>query len=200
VIGVDGEARFGDVEAKKAAIGIGEHPLAQLLLDHRPLGFEVGLIDHQAAEPLGLGPDQPLQVIGRDDLVVFGEVVTGGGVVEPADVLGQPVETLWGQVARAFEHQVFEQMGEAGAAGGIIPGADPVPDLHGHIRGGAVDGGVEPQAVGQDPQVVGDRRDGGGRGRLSEGRGGRGGQQQGGQNADEPGHQSQSPKPEARAL
>jgi hypothetical protein len=34
-----------------------------------------GLIDHQRRHPLGLGEDQPFQVLGRNGLEVAGDIV-----------------------------------------------------------------------------------------------------------------------------
>ncbi|GAA4366397.1 hypothetical protein GCM10023088_13010 [Actinomadura verrucosospora] len=36
-----------------------------------------------------------------------------------------------GDVRRALEHQVLEEVREAGAAGPLVPRAHPVPDVHG---------------------------------------------------------------------
>ena len=52
-------------------------------------------------------------MVGGDDLVVIGEIVVGGGVVEAADILGQPVELLGHHVPRRLEHQMLEEMREA---------------------------------------------------------------------------------------
>ena len=87
------------IEVEQPAVGRGEDAAAQLLLHHVALGGEEAGLDDQRAHPLGLGPEQPLEMVGRDDLVIIGVIVVGRGVVEAADILGQPVELLGDQVA-----------------------------------------------------------------------------------------------------
>ena len=157
MVGVGLVGGLRDVERKQPPVGRGQHALAQLLLHDVALGFEIRLVDDQRAHPLGLGPDEPLQMVGRHHLVVVGEVVPGGGVVEPADVLGEPVETLRRQVLGRLEHQVLEEVGEARAPGRIILGAHPVPDLHGHVGRGPVERCVDLQPIGQRALPVDDR-------------------------------------------
>ena len=159
MIGMGRVGRLRHIEAEQPPIGRGQHPLAQLLLDHVAFGFEICLVDHQRAHPLALRPDQPLQVAGRNHLVVVGEVVVGGGVVDPAHILGQPVKALGRQVAGGLEHHVLEQVREAGPAGRIVLRPHTVPDLHRHIGRRPVERGVDLQPVGQGVLLVDDRRD-----------------------------------------
>ena len=161
------------VQAEQAAVGLGEDALAQLLLDHGALGREHRLVDHQRAHAVGLGEQQALEVVGRHDLVVGGDVVGGEGVVAAAHVLGEAVEGLVGQVARGLEHQVLEQVREARAALGVVLRAHPVPDLEGDVGGGGVAQREHLQAVGQGAAAEAQRGDAavGGRG-LGGGRGG----------------------------
>jgi hypothetical protein len=63
-------------------------------------------------------------------------------------------------VLRALEHQMFEQMSEAGAPLRIVLGADVVPDLHRHIRAGVILHAEHLQAVRQGALLVLDRRNG----------------------------------------
>ena len=77
LVGVGRIAGARHVERKQSAIGVSQNPLAQLFLDHIPFGLEIGLVDHQAGEPLGLHPDQPLEMVGRDHFIIVGEVVIG---------------------------------------------------------------------------------------------------------------------------
>ena len=51
--------------------------------------------------------------------------------------------------ARALEHQVLEQVREAGLAGDLVLGADAVPDVHGDDGREMVLGDDQAQAVGQ---------------------------------------------------
>ena len=159
-IGVDGVAGRRHQQGLEATVGVGQHPLAQFLLHHVALGLEVGLVDHQRTHPLGLGPQQPLQVVGRDQLVVGGHVVGGEGVVEAADVLGHAVDGFRRQIPGGLEHQVLEQVGEAGAALRIILAANAVPDLDRDVGRRAINRADHPQAVGQHALAILDRRGG----------------------------------------
>ncbi len=159
------------IEVEEPAVGLGEHPAPELLLHHVALGVEEALLDDQRAHPLRLRPEQALQMVGRDDLVIIGVVVVGRGVVEAADILGQPVELLGHHVPRRLEHHMFEQMREAGASARIVLGADIVPDLHRDVGGVGVADRIDAQSVGQRSRLIGDRDDLGSRGgRLGEGR------------------------------
>ena len=60
----------------------------------------------------------------------------GFGVVESADGFDDPGMFLGGNVRRAFEHQVLEQVREAGAPGPLVFPAHVIPDLQvddGHL-------------------------------------------------------------------
>ena len=98
-------------------------------------------------------------MVGWNHVVVVGEIVKGRGVVQPPDVLGQAIEAFGGKVLRGLEHHVFEQVGEPGAAAGVVLGSDAVPDLDRHIRRGAVEAPIDLQAVGQRALRVDNRRD-----------------------------------------
>ena len=154
------------IEVEKPAIRLGEDAAPELLLHHIALGGESGRVDDQAVHPLGLREEHPLQMVGGDHLVIIGVIVIGGGVVEAADILGQPVEALRRQVTRRLEHDVLEQMGEARAAARIVLRADIVPDLHRDVGGVGVADRIDAQAVGQGPRRIVDRRDRG-RGRRA---------------------------------
>ena len=54
--------------------------------------------------------------------------------------------------------RVFEQVGETGAAGRIVLGPDAVPDLHRHVRRGAVERGDHLQPVREHALMEADRR------------------------------------------
>ena len=162
----DGRAAVGMVlidgrrheQAEQPAIGAGQNALAVLLLDHVALALEHGFIDHQRPQPVGLGEDQPLKVIGRHGLVIGRDVVRGEGIVVAAHILGQPVEGLVREILGRLEHQMFEQVGEARAVLRIVLGSDPVPDLYGDVRGRGVARGEDPQPVRQGPLLEAERR------------------------------------------
>ena len=147
-----------DHEALEPAVGRGQHALAQLFLDDVALGLEHGLVHHRAGHALGVGPEHGLQILGRDGLVVVGEVGTGGGVAGSAHVLGQGVHGAQRHVDRLARQDVLEQVGEARAAGGVVLGAHVVPDLDRHRAGCGIGHGVDVEAVGQRAVVELKRR------------------------------------------
>ncbi len=184
VVLIDG---LGREQAEQTAIGAGQNPLAVFLLHHVALGGEVSLVDDQGAHAVGLGEQDALQVVGRDDLVIGGHVIGGEGVVEAADVLGQTIERLGRHVLRRLEQQVFEQVGEARTARRIVLGPHAIPDLDRDVRGRGVARRIDLHAVGQHPLGEAQRRHldpalgggcrGGGCGRRGLGPGGGGGGQ-----------------------
>jgi len=105
--------------------------LAPLVLHHRdlvgqPLGRQ-GV--QQETHPVGLQPERPLEVGGRDELPVAGAVGVGAAVDAAADVL-QGMEEVRVVVLGSLEHHVLEQVGEAGATRPLVLGADAVADVH----------------------------------------------------------------------
>ena len=112
-IGVHAEGRLVEIHAQQLAVRVGEVGLAQLLLHHIALRLEVGFIDDKRAHALGLAPEHTLEVIGGDGFEVVREVVPGGRIVEAAGVFGQAIEAFGRKIGGGFEHQVFEQVGEA---------------------------------------------------------------------------------------
>ena len=149
---------LGHEQAEQPAIGIGQDALAVFFLHHVALGHEGRLVHHQRAHALGFGEQHPLKVVGRHRLEIGGGVIGGEGVVGAAHVLGQPVKGLWRQVARRLEHQVFEQVGEAGATRRIVLGPDLVPDLDGDVGGVGVARRIDLEPVRQHPLVEAQRR------------------------------------------
>ena len=69
-----------------------------------------------------------------------------------------------GHVARALEHEVLEQVREAGAAGLLVARANDVPDVDGHHGREMVRRDDHAQAVGQRPLAELDRGQVGGPG------------------------------------
>ena len=63
-------------------------------------------------------------------------------------------------VAGALEHDVLEQVGEAGLAGLLVLGADVVPEVDRHDRRQVVLGDDDAQAVGEAGITERDGRDG----------------------------------------
>ncbi|MCU7374351.1 hypothetical protein PEC18_26810 [Paucibacter sp. O1-1] len=142
---------------EEQAIGIGQHALAKLLLDHLALAVEIGLVQVQIGHALGLGPEHRFQMVGRHGAVVDRHVLGGEGIVAATHVLGHAVELLVGHMPRALEHQVLEEMGQAGASHRIVLAADPVPELHADAGAGHRQG-QHGQPVCQLPAREGQRR------------------------------------------
>ena len=114
--------------------GIVGDALVLLLQHHVEFGRDHLLGQHQVGHPVGLELHQRLQVLARDPLVVAGVVVGGEGVLLAADG-GHGLRELAGRVlGGALEHQVFEEMRDAGLAGRLVGGADLVPDHVGDDR------------------------------------------------------------------
>ncbi len=137
--------------------------LALLVLHHAALRIQFLLPDRaeQVAHAVRFHPQRQVQGGGRHGLEVVGAVGPGGAVhVVSADFL-ERLEIAALVVFRAGEHQVFEQVGEAGLAGRLVAGADVVPDAHRHHRRLVVLVHHHGQAVGQGEAGVGDLRHGG---------------------------------------
>ena len=108
--------------------------LALLVLHCAALRIQFLLPDRaeQVAHAVGLHPQRGVQRSARHGLEVVGAVEPGGAVhVGGADLFERLVISAL-VVLRAGEHQVLEQMGEAGLAGRLVAGADVVPDAHCH--------------------------------------------------------------------
>ena len=119
VVGVPGGEHRGVHLDEGRAVGHVVVALALLLLDHVPLVVEVLLRDRveQVPVPVGLHPEGQLVGTLGDGLEVVGAVEPGRRV-EAAALGHQPGEVLAaGDVPRPLEHQVLEEVGEAGAPG-----------------------------------------------------------------------------------
>ena len=111
-------------------------------------------------------PQHQLERGRRDGLVVAGVVGRGVGVRRAPLGLDQAVVLLRSVVLGPGEHEVLEEMGDAGDARALVDRAGPVPDGHVHGAGGRVGREQEPHAVLERHEPhVGGRGDSGGRGR-----------------------------------
>ena len=91
----------------------------------------------QVAHAIRFHPQRQFQRLRRHDFPVVGAVGIGRAVHEAAGFL-QGLEVAGRMVRRALEHQVFEEVGKAGAPGLLVPRADVVPHAHGRHRDVAV--------------------------------------------------------------
>ena len=120
----------------EGAVGPVVVALALLVLDHLALVVEVLLAQRveQRRHPVGLQPQPELELVRRQRLEVVGAVEVGGGVVDAAGTLDDGHVLGLGDVARALEHEVLEQVREAGLARRFVARADGVPEVDGHHR------------------------------------------------------------------
>ncbi|MNM92050.1 hypothetical protein D3C81_1043690 [compost metagenome] len=148
--------------------------LALLVLHHATLLVERGLVDRadQMAHAIRFHPQRHVQRGGRHVLEVIGAVGIGGAVLAGGTHLLEGLEVLAVVVLAALEHQVLEQMREAGTAGGLVLAADVIPDVDRNDRCLAIGMHHHPQAVGQGELLERDI-DLAGRGRLGRQRVGR---------------------------
>jgi hypothetical protein len=142
--------------------------LAPLVLDHVALAVDA-LGRHGVEErghPVGVEVEREFEAVGRGVGRVVRPVARGRAVGAAAGFFEPRVDGALRDVARALEHEVLEQVGEARPPRLLAPAPNVVPRVDGDDRNGgvAVEDHVEP-VVEPEPLVV--DRD---RGRLCEGR------------------------------
>ncbi len=135
--------------------------LALLVLDHVALVVEVLLVERleQRGHPVGLQPEADVELVGRQGLEVVGAVEVGRRVADAARALDDGHVLGLGDVRRALEHEVLEEVGEAGPALRLVLGADVVPEVDGHHRGQVVGRHDDAQAIRQPTLAEADDRD-----------------------------------------
>ena len=136
----------------RAGIGIAMH--APLLQNHVALGGDDRVGERKAGHAVGLESHAGLEVLLGDLLEIGGEVGAGEGVLMAADIGDEFREFAFGVALRAFEHQMFEEMGDARLAGRIVRGAVAVPDHVGDDRRAVVGNDDDIEAI-----VEGETRD-----------------------------------------
>ncbi len=131
--------------------------LALLVLHDAALEVEGFLIDgsEEVAHAVGLEPEGVVQGGGGDVFEVVGAIGTGGAV----EVCGSDglhgLDVAFLMVLAAAEHEVLEEMGEAGLAGALVLGAHVVPDVDGDDGRLVVLVDDEGESVFQDEFLVG---------------------------------------------
>ena len=134
--------------------------LPLLVLHHAALLVELGLADgaDEMAHAVGLEPEREVERGDGHVVEVVGAVLVGGAVeVGGAGPLERILEFLV-VVLAPVEHQVLEEVGEAGASGLLVLGAHVVPDVHRHDRRLVVLVDDQREAVGEDEPLVGNVR------------------------------------------
>ena len=107
------EAVVADHEPLEPTIGRGIDPLAQLLLHDVAFVVEGLHVHHRPGHPLGVSPQDRLQILGRHGLVIVGEILARRGVARAASIGHQGGDLAIGGVHRLAAEDVFEQVGEA---------------------------------------------------------------------------------------
>ena len=104
---------------------------ALFVLDDAALIVQVLLVERaqQRRHPIGLEPERQFELVARDGLEVVGAIQEGGPIHRAAGPLDKRHVLGLGHVARTLEHDVLEEVREAGLAGDLVLGADVVPDV-----------------------------------------------------------------------
>jgi hypothetical protein len=129
----------------------------EFVAHHGHLAVEVLARDARVHHAIGFHGERPVQVFrrGRDRLEVVGAVVRGRAV--PARAAARELALDVGEVGRALEQHVLEQVRHAFLAVAFVARADQVDDVHGDRVGARIGQGEDLQAVGQP--VFGDPLD-----------------------------------------
>jgi hypothetical protein len=131
------------------AAGIVVDAGAALFEDDLALGVDVLLGEAKIGHAVGFHRHHLGQAILGHALEIGGHVVIGEGVVLAA-VLGDDLgEHAGGHEIGALEHQMFEEVRNAGRSGRLVGGADLVPDHLRHHRSAMVGDDQDLQAVGE---------------------------------------------------
>ncbi len=111
----------------------------------------------EMAHAVRFHPQRDVERGRRHVLEIIGAVFVRRAVlVGRADPL-ERLDVVIVEMFAAVEHQVLEQMREAGPAGPLVLGAHVVPDVHGHDGRLVVLVHQQRQAVFQDEPLIGDR-------------------------------------------
>ena len=151
-----GRVEPGRQEVPDPAVGL-VLTLPFLVLHHAALLVELGLADGADEMPHAVGFEPERQVERRGGHVdeIVGAIRVGGAVqVGGAGPLERCLELLV-VVLAAVEHQVLEEVSEAGPARHLVLRADVVPDVHGDDRRLVVLVHQQGEAVREDEALIG---------------------------------------------
>ena len=148
LVGVSHKGVLLDVQAQPA-VGTGQHTLPILLLNHRAFGDKVRIIDAQVRHPVGLRPEQRLQVVRWNRLVIHRLILLRKRIVRSANILRQAIKVFIFLVLRRFEHHVFEQVREPRAIRRVVFATDSIADHDCDSRALMILDGKNPQPVGE---------------------------------------------------
>ena len=149
VVRMVGREHRGHQLLVERAVGPVVVALALLVLDHFPLVVQVllGQRVEQRGHPVRLQPQAQVQLVRRQRLEVVGAVEERGRVVDATGALDDGHVLRLGDMPRALEHEVLEQVREAGLARHLVSGTHVVPEVDGHDRGEMLRRHDDPQAV-----------------------------------------------------
>jgi hypothetical protein len=124
---------------------------ALLVLHDLALVVEVLLVERveQGPHPVGLEPQGELGLVRRQRLVVVRPIEPGAAVHRPAGALDQGHVLGLGDVPRALEHDVLEQVGEARLPDDLVLRPDVVPEVDRHHRGEPIDRDDQAEPIGK---------------------------------------------------
>ena len=145
-------------------VGLVVHAQAAFFLHRLPLVVDVLLRDGRRPHAIGLEEEDHVELVCRHLLEVERMVLVGLPVMVAAVVLDEPGQLAIGDVLRTFEHQMLEQVREAGAPLPLVPRPDVVGHGHRHHRRRAIGRDDHAQAVLQACVCVRHLGDGYGRG------------------------------------
>ena len=135
-VGVVQELRRRHLFAQERA-GIAVGALAAFFDDDLAFGGHILFGEDQIAHALCLHLHHQAQTVGGNPLEIGGVIPAGKGVVIAALRFDRVGKLTRGQIVGALEHQVFEEVCNAGMAGRLVCGAGAIPDHMGD-DGGAV--------------------------------------------------------------
>ena len=123
---------------RRAAVRLVVHAHAPLFFDRLALVVDVFLGDRRRPHAVRFEEQRHVELIRRHLLEIDRVILIGLPVVAAAVVFDERRELAIGDVLRSFEHQVLEQMGEAGAPLSLVPRPDVIGHRYRHDRCGAV--------------------------------------------------------------
>ncbi len=112
------------------------HP--PLFLHDLALALERLFVHAQRRHAIGFEPQHQRQVLLRRGLPEHRRILSRVGVALPADARDEGGVRFRLDVLRALEHQVLEQVCEAGAAGPLVLRSDVIPELQVDDRRGVI--------------------------------------------------------------
>ena len=131
--------------------------LTALVADDVALVGELDAVEafEEEAHAVALEPEGEFELVAGDGFEVVGAVEVGGAVDVGCAGAFEVFEVgFFADVLGAFKHHVFEEVGEAGAAGTLVERADVVPEIDGDEGQAVVFVREDDETVGQGELFV----------------------------------------------